>query len=520
MTFIRMKKHLLYIFFMSAILSACSQEITETPVTEQHRPVFHFTPPAKWMNDPNGMVYHEGEYHLFYQYYPDSTVWGPMHWGHAVSTDLISWQHLPIAIYPDENGWIFSGSAVIDHNNTSGLGTTDNPPMVAIYTYHNSPREKEGNDDFQTQGIAFSLDKGRSWTKYAGNPVLKNPGIRDFRDPKVSWYAAGEKWIMALAVQDHISFYSSPNLLDWTHESDFGQELGAHGGVWECPDLFPLSNPDGDGQKWVLLVSINPGGPNGGSATQYFIGDFHGKTFVPDDPDKTSWLDYGKDNYAGVTWSNIPESDGRTLFLGWMSNWQYAQVVPTENWRSAMTLPRSLHLLPSNEGLSLAAKPVKELENLRKSEVEIPGQSLNGKLDLSDQLQGKGTLLEMVLELTLPEDTKPLINISRTNSAGEIYSIGFDANTNNFFSDRNFAGKKDFSPDFAEKFSLAPRKTSDRQLSLHLFFDVASAELFADGGLTNMTEIFFPNEDFNGLIIEAQNGSVELNKGTIYILEE
>ena len=207
--------------------------------TEQHRPQFHFSPEKMWMNDPNGMVFYNDEYHLFYQYYPDSTVWGPMHWGHAVSKDLVHWEHLPIALYPDSLGYIFSGSAVVDWNNTSGLGTEENPPLVAIFTYHDAEGEKEGRNDYQTQGIAYSLDNGRTWEKYADNPVLENPGIKDFRDPKVSWHAATEKWVMILAVLDHVELYGSKDLKSWEKLSEFGKEVGAHGGVWECPDLFP-----------------------------------------------------------------------------------------------------------------------------------------------------------------------------------------------------------------------------------------------------------------------------------------
>src|SRR5688572_5533514 len=229
--------------------------------TEQHRPQFHFSPPTSWMNDPNGMVFHNGEYHLFYQFYPDSNVWGPMHWGHAISKDMIYWEHLPIALYPDSLGYIFSGSAVVDHQNTSGLGIKDTPPMVAMFTYHLMEGEKAGRNDYQTQGIAYSLDNGRSWTKYDQNPVLKNPGIKDFRDPKIFWYEGSKKWILILAVQDHIELFESPDLKSWSKNSEFGLGVGSHGGVWECPDLFPLK-VDGGEEKWVMLVSINPGAPN------------------------------------------------------------------------------------------------------------------------------------------------------------------------------------------------------------------------------------------------------------------
>lgn len=321
----------LFTFLLLALLSllvSCSQKENKPQLpkyNDAYRPQYHFTPASGWMNDPNGMFYYEGEYHLFYQHYPDSTVWGPMHWGHAVSKDLIHWEHLPIALNPDKNGYIFSGSAVVDWKNTSGLGTKESPPIVAIFTYHDPVGAEAGRNDFQTQGISYSVDKGRTWKVYEQNPVLKNPGIADFRDPKVSWNDMSKQWVMALAVKDHIEFYGSPDLKQWTKLSEFGNTLGNHGGVWECPDLFPLKDEAGN-TKWVLFVSINPGGPQGGSATQYFIGDFDGRNFIPQDSVER-WIDYGADNYAGVTWSDIPEDDGRRLFIGWMSNWQYANVV-------------------------------------------------------------------------------------------------------------------------------------------------------------------------------------------------
>ncbi|HZH37827.1 MAG TPA: glycoside hydrolase family 32 protein, partial [Flavisolibacter sp.] len=326
--------------FLAVLLLACSSikiaPAETTAYNEPHRPQIHFTPKTAWMNDPNGMVYHNGTYHLFYQHNPDSTVWGPMHWGHATTKNLVHWQHQPVKLFPDSLGTIFSGSAVVDVNNTSGFGSKGKVPLVAIFTHHNPVMEKAGRNDFQYQSLAFSLDEGKTWTKYTGNPVVKNPGIRDFRDPKVMWHQGSGKWIMTLATLDRVTFYSSSNLKDWLKESEFGKELGAHGGVWECPDLFPLEY-NGE-QVWVLLVSINPGGPNGGSATQYFTGRFDGKTFTPLQTD-TQWIDYGPDNYAGITWSNTGK---RKIFLGWMSNWQYAAAVPTQTWRSAMTIPRDL----------------------------------------------------------------------------------------------------------------------------------------------------------------------------------
>ena len=330
-----MTKYFLLIF--SVIFLSCKdtnktteaipvETISENSYSEPFRPQFHFTPQEKWMNDPNGLVYNDGVYHLFYQYYPDDIVWGPMHWGHATSKDMIHWDHKPIALYPDELGLIFSGSAVVDSNNSSGFGTKENPPLVAIFTYHLMEGEKAGRKDFQTQGIAYSLDNGNTWTKYEGNPVIGNDGIKDFRDPKVFWDEDTSQWVLILVAGDHAKFYKSSNLKDWELMSEFGKDKGAHGGVWECPDLFKLKVGETEEEKWVLLISINPGAPNGGSGTQYFVGEFDGTNFTTNHED-IKWLDYGMDNYAGVTYNNVPNKD--RLFIGWMSNWNYARDTPT-----------------------------------------------------------------------------------------------------------------------------------------------------------------------------------------------
>src|ERR1700744_383030 len=344
---------------------------------EQYRPQIHFSPPAHWMNDPNGLVYYNGVYNLFYQYYPKATVWGPMHWGHATSRDLIHWKNQPIALYPDSLGLIFSGSAVVDVNNTSGFGKNGKPPLVAIFSHHSQKGAKASRMNFQNQSLAYSNDDGKTWTKYAHNPVLKNPGIPDFRDPNVMWYAPGKKWVMSLATKDRLTFYSSKNLKDWTKESEFGEHLGAHGGVWECPDLFPLTAADGK-KLWVLIVNINPGGPAGGSATQYFTGNFDGKTFTPNRTD-TRWLDEGTDEYAGVTWHN---TGNRRIFLGWMSNWAYAEAVPTKLWRSAMTVPRELKLVKVDTGYFVAAEPVKELGSLKSQTIDLHNIKVKGEVNI------------------------------------------------------------------------------------------------------------------------------------------
>ena len=523
------------ILLLGCLIWSCDQmavqnqaaEPTASVVTyqEPHRPQLHFSPKEKWMNDPNGMFFYEGEYHLFYQHYPDSTVWGPMHWGHAVSTDLVHWQHLPIALYPDSLGFIFSGSAVVDWKNTSGFGENGQPPLIAIFTHHNMEGERAGRSDFQYQSIAYSNDRGRTWTKYKGNPVVPNTeNIRDFRDPKVIWDDATSQWVMVFAAKDRVKLWGSKDLKRWEHLSDFGTNYGVHTGVWECPDLFPMT-VDGTGEKkWVLLVSINPGGPNGGSGTQYFVGNFDGKNFTLDptytasvSAEKTVWLDHGRDNYAGVTWSDVPKEDGRRLFIGWMSNWEYATIVPTEVWRSATTLPRSLMLKKTSEGYRVFSQPVKELEALRSTSKKIESTEITSSLDPTQQLGFSPSQMEMVLDFET-EDAAANFGVELSNSKGERYRIGYDAAAHQFYSDRTQSGDLAFSEKFGAKVHTAPRISQNKNIRLHLFFDVASVELFADGGATVMTDIFFPGENFTSVKIYAEKGKVKLVNGEVWRL--
>jgi fructan beta-fructosidase len=492
-----------------AALSCKKTELETTPAvvvakeyTEKHRPQVHFSPPAKWMNDPNGMVYMDGEYHLFYQYFPDSTVWGPMHWGHAVTKDLIHWEHLPIALYPDSLGYIFSGSAVVDTANTSGFGSRENPAMVAIYTYHDVKGERAGNDDFQTQGIAYSTDKGRSWTKYDQNPVLKNTGIRDFRDPKVSWIDESKQWVMTLAVKDHIEFYGSPDLKAWKKLSEFGKTDGSHGGVWECPDLFELRDEKGK-SKFVLLVSINPGAPNGGSGTQYFVGDFDGIKFISDTPGKNSgWVDYGTDNYAGVTFANIPGSDDRRIFMGWMSNWFYAQVVPTIEWRSAMTVPRTLTLETSGKGHLLKSNPVAELDGIIDNTRTLAAVLSADSIEIING--NDSTKIPLILKGSIK---KADFTLEFSNKQGQRMVIGFDPGKNEFFIDRSVNMPSNFYPDFKSRM-VAPRNSSDNNVKFVAVVDVASIELFFDDGRTTLTAITFPDEVFNTIRLVGHSGTI------------
>lgn len=473
------------LFYMFLLLFACKTKPTSNQTVqcynEAHRPQYHFSPPKNWMNDPNGMVYYEGEYHLFYQYYPDGNTWGPMHWGHAISTDLINWKNYPIALYPDSLGYIFSGSAVIDWKNTSGFGKNGKPAMVAIYTYHSMEGEKSGKITFQTQGIAYSNDKGRTWKKHKGNPVVKNPGIKDFRDPKVFWHEGTKAWIMTLAVKNKISFYTSADLLHWKHSSDFNPAWAAYGGVWECPDLFPIKTPDGE-DKFVLLVSINPGGPNGGSATQYFVGDFDGKNFTPL-TSEVKWLDYGADNYAGVTWSDVPKTDGRRLFIGWMSNWLYAQTVPTTVWRSAMTIPRSLELHKQKGAYKLFSKPVVELTGLRKRTQQVTAN----KIDLSSDI--------LEIDLAVSSADFQLVFSNKHNEKILLAKSG-----DRIVFDRSQSGITNFNDDF-RSIHYAPAAAINIQ-KIKVFIDRSSIEFVFNEGELNMTELVFPKSPYT--LLETQ----------------
>ncbi len=502
-----------------SFLISCQNEKAEAPqsaYSEVYRNQLHFSPEANWMNDPNGLVYFDGEYHLFYQYYPDSNVWGPMHWGHAVSTDLVTWQHMPVALYPDSLGYIFSGSAVIDHENTSGFGREGGPPpMVAIFTHHEPKGADAGTSTFQYQSLAYSLDKGRSWTKYEGNPVVPNPGIRDFRDPKVIRH--NEEWIMVFAANDRVKFYTSPDLRNWTFQSDFGMGHGAQGRPWECPDLFPLVADDGI-EKWVLIVSIGSEASNGGSGTQYFIGHWDGERFINDnDPTQVLWLDEGKDNYAGVTWSDIPEADGRRLFIGWMSNWQYAQVVPTTEWRSAMTLPRKLTLNNTKSGYRVLQTPVRELEQLRVQTLQLASGLIEEPLDLLAEISERSGLYE--LELTFQKPDSFPITITYGDGVGASIATGYNPVTQQFFIDRTFSGHSEFSKEFAGLHQTTRIDEMGDHIFLRIYIDKASIEVFANGGAPVLTDIFFPKTDFSDLEIIPSQGPISLVEGKVHTLK-
>ena len=460
------------------------------------RPVYHFAPQWGWMNDPNGMVYKDGEYHLFYQYNPYGSRWGNMNWGHAISRDLVSWEHMPVAISPDGLGTIFSGSAVVDKDNTAGFGAN---AIVAFYTQASAR---------QMQSIAYSTDNGRTFKKYAGNPVLTGD-VADFRDPKVSWHEGTHKWILTLAVGQEIRFYSSPNLKDWTYESNFGEGQGNHGGVWECPDLFELPVAGTSQKKWVLIVNINPGGPFGGSATQYFVGSFDGHKFVNESPKATKWMDFGKDHYATVTWSNAPQN--RVIALAWMSNWQYANEVPTMQYRSSNSVPRDLRLFVKDGETYLQSAPSPELLALRKNKVMSKSFSV-GKAYTIDQLMSdnKGTY-----EITMTVRQKKQGNLSMRlmNEQGEEIEYSLDMAKRELTCIRDKSGVAGFSKDF-----ITPTVTQvdGGDLQLRFLVDRSSVEAFVNDGRFVMTNLVFPHTPYNKVMFSATGGSVSVKNFTVY----
>ena len=454
---------------------------TQSPATsdykEQYRPQIHFTPAANWMNDPNGMVFKDGTYHLFYQYNPQGNDWGNMSWGHATSTDLLHWTEQPVALTRDELGDIFSGSAVVDKDNTAGFGAG---AIVAAFTH--------SSDVGQQQSLAYSTDGAKSFTKYAGNPVIKNNNDRQ-RDPKVFWHEASKQWVMCLARgwSKGIEFWTSSDLKTWVHQSDFVKDLlGRPDLQWECPDLIQI------GSKWVLLVSVNPGGPLVGSGTMYFTGNFDGKTFTADDREYPLWLDYGMDNYAGVTWSNTGD---RRLFIGWMNNWQYAGDVPCSPWRSAMTLPRELKLIEYDGKPLLANVVVDEVDKIASNWQDVPG-TINAK----DAYQ---------LRLTIDLDKGSTITLSNDNK--ESFTMDIIASERMLVAHRTSAtGQTTFNAIFSIPSMRAPLNTVGNSVVLDIFVDQSSVEIFTQNGSMSMTNLVFPKNIYNHLNVSGANYQAQI----------
>ena len=431
---------------------------------EKHRPTYHHTPAYGWMNDPNGMFFKDGVWHLYFQYNPYGSYWENMSWGHSTSTDLIHWEQQPTALMGDGLGTIFSGSCVVDKENTAGFGAN---AVVAFYT---SAGER------QTQSMAYSTDGGKTFTKYANNPVLTSEAP-DFRDPKVFWNAEAGFWNMILAVGQEMQIFSSANLKDWTFESSFGRQYGNHGGVWECPDLMKMPVEGTDQSKWMLICNINPGGPFGGSATQYFVGTFDGHTFQCESaPEVTKWMDYGKDHYATVTFSDAP--DNRKVAIAWMSNWQYANQVPTKQFRSANSIARDLGLFEYKGETYCSVRPAKEMDAVRGEVLKQPTE----RCEIVITLRGEA-------EITL------------RNAKGERVMMTYNPDEEHFYMNRLQSGDVSFSDNFPT-ITVAP--TYGKLKQLRLFVDKCSIEALDADGKMAMTNLVFPSEPYNKLSIKGK----------------
>ena len=448
-------------------------------IPEKYRPSYHHAPERGWMNDPNGLFFKDGVWHLYYQYNPYGSMWGNMHWAHSTSTDLVHWQQQPVALAPDAWGTMFSGSCVVDHNNSAGFGKD---AIISMYT---SSRPTPFGGDVQAQCIAYSNDGGKTFTKYVGNPVITDEK-KDFRDPHVFWNEEAGFWNMILAAGQEMQIYSSANLKDWKYESSFGHEYGNHGGVWECPDLMKMKVRGTDKEKWMLICNINPGGPFGGSATQYFIGEFDGHKFTcEDEPSETKWMDYGKDHYATITFDNAP--DGRHVGIAWMSNWQYANQVPTKQFRSANSIARDFGLFEYNGETYCSVSPVKEMDAVRGQRISSPSETC----EIVVQLKGDA-------QLTL------------RNSKGEKVVITYDAVEQTIDFDRRRSGDVSFSEAFP---CIVTSPTYGQAKTLRIFVDRCSIEMFEGDGKMSMTNLVFPSEPYNKLIVKGKA------KATIYKLK-
>ncbi len=480
----------------------------DTSNVEKYRPAFHHTPLYGWMNDPNGMFYKDGVWHLYYQYNPYGSKWQNMSWGHSTSTDLVNWEHHPVAIEPNSLGQVFSGSCVVDSDNTAGFGKD---AVVALYT-------SAGIN--QMQSLAYSTDNGETFTIYPGNPIITLES--EARDPNMFWNRETNEWnlLLAHALDHEMLIFTSPDLKEWTLQSAFGKGLGAQDGVWECPDLMQLPVDGSDEQKWVLICNLNPGGPFGGSATQYFVGDFDGKKFTADTDSEgnvpTKWMDYGKDHYATVSWSGAP--DGRNVVIGWMSNWQYAAEVPTRQYRSANTLPRDISLFKGADGqYYLKTVPSPELLALRNHRtVSAKGKSF-GKSPVKFALpEANDGICEINMSLNARKADK--VTITLANRQGEKVDMTFDPAASTFSFDRTQSGLTDFSHDFPAVVTAPTLRNSTSQ-SLRIFVDRSSIEVFDGEGNFVLTNLVFPGSPYTTLSLAADGGKASLNSLEIYSIK-
>jgi sucrose-6-phosphate hydrolase SacC (GH32 family) len=455
------------------------------------RPHVHFTPPSGWMNDPNGLVHVDGVWHLFYQHHPASLAWGPMHWGHATSRDLTVWQHHPVAIEPDDLGTAFSGSAVVDVEGVAGFGAE---ALVAFYTHH-----REGQP--QSQGVAASKDGGLTWTAHLGNPVLRAPeGLVDFRDPKVLRF--DDHWVMVVVGGPEVVFHRSDDLLTWSECGRFGRAHGAHGGLWETPDLFELEVEGTGERRWVLVVSVLAGGPAVGTGTQYFVGTFDGATFTCDGPaEEVRWVDHGADFYAPQSWYAAP--GGRRVWLAWMGNWAYAETPPASTWRGAMTVPRDVALAPDATGRPvLVQRPSPEVLARGAVVAEERGVTVTPAAPWTVDAAPEAFALHLQLR---PGDATAAVEVHRGDGVGT--RIGYDGAARTLTVLRDDRGLLGVDPPGGQ---VVPVPLHDGEVELHVLVDTCSVEVFTAGGRVVLTDQVFPAPEARGVAVTAQDGPVHV----------
>ena len=488
---------------------ALADKLDYTDRETRFRPLFHHTPEYGWMNDPNGMFYKDGVWHLYYQYNPYGSKWQNMSWGHSTSSDLVNWEHKPVALRPDGLGSIFSGSCVVDTDNTAGMGKDE---VIALYTSAGTS---------QMQSMAHSSDNGITFNVYPANPVITLES--EARDPNMFWNERTGEWnlVLAHALDHEMLFFTSPDLKEWTLQSAFGKGIGAQDGVWECPDLFELPVEGTDEKKWVLICNINPGGPFGGSAVQYFVGDWDGRKFtadtLPDGSIPTKWLDYGKDNYALVSWSGAP--DGRRTAIGWMSNWQYAADVPTMQFRSANTLPREIGLFRAPDGeIYASCAPSPELEALRGKLVQKVSRTTVGKKQRAYSLPtANGGICELLFDINAAKSSTVAITLS--NDKGEKIVMLYDAASHTLSFDRTEGGLTDFSEGFPAV-TATPTHEINGKISLRLYVDRSSIEVFGNDGRFVMTNLVFPTKPYTTLSFSSTDGKAKIENLKIYSINE
>ena len=489
---------------IAALFFLMAAALAQDSYNQPWRPQYHFTPSHNFMNDPNGTVFYKGEYHLFYQFNPEGQVWGHMSWGHAVSTDMVHWQHLPLAIPEDPNYMIYSGSAVVDWHNSSGLCKNPDPKehscLIAVYAadYHQK-REKTH--------IAYSNDRGRTWTNYSGNPVI-DLDAEDFRDPYVFWYAPQKKWVLVAVLADHRKalFFSSTDLKHWTKLSEFGP-AGDNAGQWECPLLLELPIEGTKDTRWVLVINRNPGAPAGGTGVRYLIGHFDGTTFTEkESAGKKLWADYGKDFYATNTFNDMPKGDDRRIWIGWTSNWRYAKDEPTVLWRGAQSIPRTLKLQLWGDGLLMVQSPVRELHNLRGRPFHLSDPNVESANRAIAEAGINGETYEIEAELD-PGSAREVGFRLRKGSGAETL-VGIIPATKSLFVDRTRSGDVSWSKDFPGRYTTT--LTDTKRVKLQIFVDRSSLEVFANCGEKVMTDRIYPPPGSTGIELYSTGGTAKV----------